>query len=292
MYQGTEARAIMHNALTKTYPDGGTKTLVADRPIFRERGWEERGSLGGHGRRKLSRGRCKLSRRLQGKGRLRVVRRSSPDREERERDNLERSKRRARSAVYDLARSTDFRYFVTLTVSPEKVDRLDDEAVFKKLHNWLDNNVRRHGLTYVLIPEYHKKGGLHFHAFFNDALPAVDSGTLSVPGVKRPRKPRSEAERRRLLDGGAHIVYNLPGWDFGFTTALELYGDRRAAVGYVVKYITKAERKIGGRWYYSGGNLRRPEVRAHDLDFDAAYGEAGSGFEIGSLGAICCSLEG
>ena len=100
------------------------------------------------------------------------------------------------------------------------------------------------------------------------------------------------AERRRLLDGGAHIVYNLPGWDFGFTTALELYGDRRAAVGYVVKYITKAERKIGGRWYYSGGNLRRPEVRALDLDFDAAYGEAGSGFEIGSLGAICCSLEG
>ena len=54
----------------------------------------------------------------------------------------------------------------------------------------------------------------------------------------------------------------------------------------------KAERKIGGRWYYSGGNLRRPDVRALDLDFDAAYGEAGSGFEIGSLGVTCCSLEG
>lgn len=274
MYQGTEARAIMHNALTKTYPDGGTKTLVADRPIFRERGWEER-------------------RPVEAEAAEAAEAEAPPvSDEERERDNLERSKRRARSAVYDLARSTDFRYFVTLTVSPEKVDRLDDEAVFKKLHNWLDNNVRRHGLTYVLIPEYHKKGGLHFHAFMNDALPVVDSGTLSVPGVKRPRRPRNAAERRRLLDGGAHIVYNLPGWDFGFTTALELYGDRRAAVGYVVKYITKAERKIGGRWYYSGGNLRRPEVRALDLDFDAAYGVAGSGFEIGSLGAICCSLEG
>ena len=275
MYQGTDARAIMHNALQKTYPDGGTKTLVADRAIFRERGWEER--------RPPAEAEAAKDAEAEGPP-------ISP--EERERDNLERSKRRARSAVYDLARSTDFKFFVTLTVSPEKVDRLDDEAVFKKLHNWLDNNVRRHGLTYVLIPEYHKKGGLHFHAFFNDALPVVDSGTLSTPGGKRPRRPRNAAERRRLLDGGAHIVYNLPGWDFGFTTALGLYGDRRAAVGYVVKYITKAERKIGGRWYYSGGNLRRPDVRALDLDFDAAYGEAGSGFEIGSLGVTCCSLEG
>ena len=267
--QGASRAAIMHNAQVKSYPDG-VRVLVSDRAIFRERGWEER----------------------------RPARPDQPeaaaperDSEARKRESIERSKRRARSAVYDLARCSDFRYFVTLTTSAEYVDRFDDEAVFKKLHNWLDNHVRRNGLSYVLVPEYHKRGGLHFHAFFNGALPVVDSGTLSVPGVKKPRRPRSEAERQQLLDGGAHVVYNLPAWAFGFTTAIELYGSRSAAVGYVCKYITKAERKIGGRWYYSGGDLRRPDILYADLDFSEAASRAGSSFTIDEIGARCCRYE-
>ena len=261
--------AIMHNTQVKVYPDG-VRVLVADRCIFRERGWEEQ---------------------RQGRPEAFPTPEDSPAAATTEEENVERSKRRARSAVYDLARCTDFRYFVTLTVSPEKVDRLDDLVVFRKLHNWLDNHVRRNGMSYVLVPEYHKKGGLHFHAFFNGALPVIDSGTLSIPGVKKPRRPRSEAERRRLLDDGAHVVYNLPAWSLGFTTAIELYGDRSAAVGYVCKYITKAERKIGGRWYYSGGDLRRPEVLFADTDFREATARAGGSFTIEELGARCCRYE-
>lgn len=263
--------AIMHNTQVKIYPDG-VRVLVADRPIFRARGWEEQ--------------------RRSAPAELPEGSEEGPrDPAARERESIERSKRRARAAVYDLARCTDFRYFVTLTVSPEKVDRLDDEAVFRKLHNWLDNHVRRCGLSYCLVPEYHKKGGLHFHAFFNGALPVIDSGTLSIPGVKKPRRPRSAAERRRLLDEGAHVVYNLPAWSLGFTTAIELYGSRSAAVGYVCKYITKAEKKIGGRWYYSGGDLRRPDVQFADTDFNAAAAKAGSSFELEELGCRCCRYE-
>lgn len=261
--------AIMHNTQVKIYPDG-VRVLVADRPLFRERGWEEQ---------------------RQGRPEALPTPEATPAAATTEEENVERSKRRARSAVYDLARCTDFRYFVTLTTSAEKVDRLDDLAVFRKLHNWLDNHVRRCGLSYCLVPEYHKKGGLHFHAFFNGALPVIDSGTLSIPGVKKPRRPRSEAERRRLLDEGAHVVYNLPAWSLGFTTAIELYGSRSAAVGYVCKYITKAERKIGGRWYYSGGDLRRPDVLFADTDFREAAARAGGSFTIEELGARCCRYE-
>ena len=259
----------MHNTQVKVYPDGA-RVLVADRCIFRERGWEEQ---------------------RQGRPEALPTPEAAPAAATTEEENVERSKRRARSAVYDLARCTDFRYFVTLTTSAEKVDRLDDEAVFRKLHNWLDNHVRRCGLSYCLVPEYHKKGGLHFHAFFNGALPVIDSGTLSIPGVKKPRRPRSAAERRRLLDEGAHVVYNLPAWSLGFTTAIELYGSRSAAVGYVCKYITKAEKKIGGRWYYSGGDLRRPEVLFADTDFREAAARAGGSFTIEELGARCCRYE-
>ena len=71
----------------------------------------------------------------------------------------------------------------------------------------------------------------HFHGFFTDAVRAVESGHT---------------------DGAGHKVYNLPEWTLGFSTAIELYGTYRSAVGYVCKYVRKQEEKIGGRWFYSG----------------------------------------
>ena len=126
------------------------------------------------------------------------------------------------------------------------------------------------------MPERHKDGAIHFHGFFNDALEAVDSGTVSLPGQKHPKKPRNAAQRAAWLAQGGHVVYNLPGWSLGFTTALELYGDYPAAVGYVCKYIGKEldpegqPVKLGGRWYYSGGPLGRPEVAYGDIPLQAA----------------------
>lgn len=152
--------------------------------------------------------------------------------------------RRARAQVKDLALCTPFKWFVTLTLDKTKVDRYDMAAITKKLNNWLDNNVRRKGLAYVLVPERHKDGAVHFHGFFNDALAVVDSGHVDREG---------------------HKVYNLPGWSLGFTTAIELYGDYHKAVAYVCKYIGKDTEKIGGRWYYSGGKLGRPEVSFADI---------------------------
>lgn len=267
---GVSQGAIQHNAMCKLYPDGGQRWLVSDRAIFRERGWEEDR-------------RHDPAPEAEGP--------EAPDDPARAAENIERSKRRARAAVYDLGRCSALEYFVTLTTDQTKVDRFDDLAVFKKLHKWLDNNVQRHGLTYVLVPEYHKNGALHFHAFFNGALPAVDSGTIKLPGEKRPRRPRSAAERARWLANGGHIVYNLPAWHLGFTTAIKLYGDRSAAVGYICKYITKSSAKIGGRWYYSGGDLRRPDVVICDRDFADAADAAGHSFVIDNLGARCCAFE-
>lgn len=161
--------------------------------------------------------------------------------------NAERAKRRARVAVRDLGRCNEFAYFVTLTLDRRKVDRYDPAAVVGKLNRWLDNCVRRHGLAYVLVPELHRDGAIHFHGFFNGALRAVDSGHKDKQG---------------------HTVFNLPGWTLGFSTAIALYGSREAAVAYCCKYVVKQQDRIGGRWYYSGGALRRPTVEWCDVDFD------------------------
>lgn len=240
------------NAQIKTYPDGSAVVTVFDKAIIRRPGLE-------------------LARDQEPEEEGPEEGPDTPISDKKKAANVARSKRRAKAAVYDLARATDFEFFTTLTISKDKVkDRLDDAEVFKHLQDWLDNNVRRHGLAYVLVPEYHKKGGLHFHAFFNDALEVVDSGTISLPGGGKPKRPRSKAQRAAWLAQGGHVVYNLPGWGWGFTTAIRLYGERDAAIGYVVKYITKSDEKIGGRWYYSGGPLLRPAVQVENLDFERA----------------------
>lgn len=178
--------------------------------------------------------------------------------------SLERSKRRARIAVRDLGLCNDFRFFVTLTLDKERIGRYDAREVLRHLNCWLDNNVRRKGLKYVLVPEYHKDRAIHFHGFFNDALEAVDSG---------------HKDRR------GHTVYNLPGWGWGFSTAIELYGERAAAVNYTCKYIAKAQEKIGGRWYYSGGGLQRPDVEWCDVDF-ASFAEGLETFTVDGVRGV------
>lgn len=163
-------------------------------------------------------------------------------------DDVERARLRARSAVRRLALCNEFRWFVTLTINPDLMDSHDPEIVVKRLSQWCSNQVKRRGLRYILVPERHKKGGIHFHGFFTDCMEAVDSGHVDKKG---------------------HKVYNLPGWSYGFTTAVELYGDYHAAVGYVCKYIGKDAEKIGGRWYYSGGKLEKPVEKCVDLTYEA-----------------------
>lgn len=189
--------------------------------------------------------------------------------------NLDRSMRRARAMVRRLALANEFKYFVTLTLDASKVDRYDPKAIIRKLNSWANNQVERKGLCYVLVPEAHKDGAWHFHGFFNDALPMVDSGTIKIAGSKKPRKPRSKAERERWLNEGGHIVYNCPAWSMGFSTAMELWGDYRQAVAYVCKYIGKDSQRPAGRWYYSGGGLAKPETFYADMTAQEASEQFG-----------------
>jgi hypothetical protein len=238
-------KEIYHNGLVYTYPDGSMDILCCTSPIFREPGWEATGWAAKLGPRYddeiiiLEDGRKDLADRP--KPTPREVGNAS------EGADMERSMRRARAKLRRLALANGFDYFVTLTLDPAKIDRYDSAAVIKALGRWADNMVRRHGLRYILVPERHKDGALHFHGFMAGyGLEAVDSG---VEWDGRP-------------------VYNLPQWTLGFTTAQRLYGDYHAAVGYCCKYIGKqaAERPCG-RWYYSGGALKEPAKTYVDMDF-------------------------
>jgi hypothetical protein len=258
-----DSRAVFCCNRELIYPDGSKLLMVADRPIFRVPGWERALDapldvpFNGH-----LHDIDLLRRYMNGEAIADIIAEAVEGYEAIQKANSERSMRRARNAVRDYGLCNKFDYFVTLTLDENMINRYDIKEVTKKLNIWLNNQVKRKGLKYILVPELHKDGAIHFHGFFNDVLPMDDSGTMTKSGHIKPRRPRSAAERQRMIKDGWSIVYNLPAWPYGFTTAIPLYGERRAAVAYICKYIGKdAEKtgKIGGRWYYSGGGLDKPE---------------------------------
>lgn len=241
---------VFYPCRTRVYPDGYYETLVASKPVFCEsKGWEIRRETGNTIKKSL---------------------RKTPDE-----PDVIRACRRASANVRRLCHCAEMRYFVTLTLDAAKIDRYDVPQIIRKMSTWCDNQVRRKGLQYILVPERHKDGAIHFHGFFNNALPVVDSGTISRKGRKRPQKPRSKAQKELWLSEGGQVVYNLPAWTLGFTTAIELYGDKDKAISYTCKYLTKQQEdgKIGGRWYYHGGHFSEPETIYSDILLqDIVYG--------------------
>lgn len=161
-----------------------------------------------------------------------------------------RAIKRAQQNAFDIILSNpDLDTFATFTYSPDSVsDKSDYAECYKRLSVWLSNRVQRKGLKYVIVPEYTKKGDIHFHAICNSsALALVEA--------------RSAKTGRKLTHNGKPL-YNVDDWSFGFTSAEIIgseQGDRDAVAKYIFKYMRKQMgQKIGGRYCLIGGDISRP----------------------------------
>ena len=165
---------------------------------------------------------------------------------------------RAKQRAYDYVRCNNFTAFLTLTFDGDIIERDNYDEIIKKLNIWLDNRVRRNGLYYILCPEYHKNGAIHFHGLCNFE-------SLKLTEAVNPHNGR------KLRDHGVQI-YNISDFPLGFTTVMPVTGEdaSKACAGYVFKYMTKQglNNKIGGRYFLAGGNLRKPEYVYFNLDYD------------------------
>lgn len=324
---------VMYNTMVKTYRDGSKQILCATKRVFREPGWESNSvySLNQRTPREKLEAREREERRILWE--IRQAREGKvlegPDlpedweadapwwdvdpawwteaqaarRDVRDRamswESLQRSMRRARVKVRDYCLSTDMKYFCTFTLDQEKIDRYDIKVITNKLNRWLSHQVQRRGIAYVMVPELHQDGAIHFHGMLTEGLEVVDSGTIIPRGEDRPRRPRSDEQERAWLRAGGRKVYNLPGWPYGFTTALQLEGCYEAAVNYVCKYISKGlgespgylPCKVGGRWYYSGGALGRPDVEFFNSNMEDLQDAFGGSAHVIDLSRSLSEVE-
>lgn len=244
-----------YNSKTKIYPDGQERHVFCNKSVFSEPVKEKRikklaQKLKPKPFKRYRRYWLRLDITCGNKGyRVSKIRHISKPRGEPSELSKEHALQRAHDKLFDLVYCNDFKWFLSITFNPKEVDSYDVKLVMKKVNNWLQNLVARKGLKYVLVPEYHKSGRIHCHLLCNDGVfHLVDSGKLTS-----------------CTDGRMRSVYNVKDWKYGFSTAIETYGDLCACACYLTKYITKQSNMIFGRYYWSSRNLvREPETVLHD----------------------------
>lgn len=162
--------------------------------------------------------------------------------QERAEMNKIRSVRRSRTKISDIIEMNDFAWFGTLTTSPKKINRYDDNLVKKRVTKALSNMQRLYRFEYLLIPERHKDGALHFHALLTN-LPSRwlnNSGITDMQG--RPQ-------------------YNLVLYKLGFSK-LSAIENLQATARYCAKYVTKeiSEQDKGKKRYWHSNGLKKPHI--------------------------------
>lgn len=146
-----------------------------------------------------------------------------------------------------------WKYFATFTFDETKQDRNDFEALRTRITRFL----RRRSIKYFLIPEFHEKGGIHFHALLSAEI-----------------KPfLAEFEGKALKNQYIHSkivaheeIFNCPEiqQNYGYTI-IEPIRNVEACSLYISKYVTKTFDdpnfpRLSRHRFFTSRGLRSPAI--------------------------------
>ena len=170
--------------------------------------------------------------------------------------------KQTKNRIYDIARSNEWEWFITLTFDRKKKDSSDYDVVVHELKKFLNHLQQRQcpNIKYLIVPELHADGEhYHFHGLLSncDNLCFTYSGHIDY----KSKKP----------------IYNIAKWTLGFTTATQVEDTARVS-SYITKYITKECVAVlkNKKRYYASHNIDRPEIDYSIVDKDeflAMYGK-------------------
>ena len=244
---------VIYNTKVKRYRDGSYTVTYCDRRCFVNQDEKEefRKSLGLEEIEKMEdTGNTKVNKIVSKFEASKISEAQKQKRKEERTDSM----KRAIDKIYDLAFQNEWSYFLTITIDPEQFDSKNPQLVCEKISRWLRNQSYRKGLKYLLIPEYHKNGGIHAHALINDCFKLEHSGRYLYNG----KAYKAETLQEKGIDiNFLKLVYNVPEWKYGFSTAIPVDGTPARLACYITKYITKDCKKIFGKYYLSSRNLNR-----------------------------------
>lgn len=176
---------------------------------------------------------------------------SKEEKQEQKEDNekMRESIARTKRIIYEYAMCNIWDYFVTLTLDANKVDRNNLKEVYHKFRSIMiainasvtgEDWGRQKKVEYIIIPEFHKNGAVHFHGlmrgFHKSDLRYNEHGKL---------------EWRHWRD------------NFGYCN-MQKIKNADAVSAYITKYCTKDLRATikqkGSHMFYASHGLKKPEV--------------------------------
>ena len=168
----------------------------------------------------------------------------------RETNRLRESVSRSKRLIWEYARCNQWEYFVTLTLDEKKIDRKDLQGAVDKMSKmiWKINQSvntgedwgRQKKIEYVIVPELHKDGSVHFHGLMR----GFHKSDIRINEHKHK-------EWKHWRD------------NFGFCNLQEVK-DRQKVCSYITKYITKETMETvkgkGLHTFYASHGLEKPYV--------------------------------
>ena len=162
--------------------------------------------------------------------------------------SLLRSKQKIIDLVYHNGLIKPWKYFLTLTFDPERVNSNNYNDVSDALKKWINNMKHQNPqMEYVIVPEPHKSGRIHFHGLFRN-----------VPNwlLTEARNPKTN----RLIKKNGVQVFNLNNYKYGYST-VSVVKDLTAVSVYISKYMTKELLNLSyKKRYWSSRSLELPKV--------------------------------
>lgn len=149
-------------------------------------------------------------------------------------ESISRSKRK----IYEFGICNDWTHFLTMTFNSKKIDRHNLKEVKSKFIKYLKNYSRiDNDFKYLVIPELHKNGALHFHGL-------VSFGDKSTKYLKR--------FKNNIFN---HKLFTEK---FGFNRFIEIVEKSFKVISYIVKYVSKDVGRIFRNYYFHSQNLKLP----------------------------------
>ena len=143
------------------------------------------------------------------------------------------------------ANSNEWKSFVTLTYS----ENIQNMAQAKKDLSYFLKNIQKikKDFKYIAIPEFQKRGAIHFHLLTNLSL---EDKNIVV----------RQKDNKKYFD--------IKFWNKGFTSFEMLDSDIKKVVGYISKYMTKEcdNRLFAVKRYTASQNLIKPKEEYIDLN--------------------------
>jgi len=172
-------------------------------------------------------------------------------------DINEKSIIRAKNLIMEYSQNNDFNFFVTFTFDKRKV-KTDNEFIKNKILKSLDNfkqSVDKE-FKYLLIPELHKNGQIHFHGLFY----LSDLGQKNMTKLFTDEKTKHDVYRHDyfFIKYGANRFIKIEDNDIETIEKISFYVSK-----YISKDLLKQKDRHGFSYkhlYYCSNGLKRNET--------------------------------